>query len=104
MVDVIAAHPEYHALLRDAAQESEGSDAGTNPFLHLGLHLALREQLGTNRPAGISALHLRLLQRGGTRHEVEHRMIEVLAETLWQAQSAGRPPDEQRYFEALQRL
>ena len=104
MVDVIVAHPEYHALLREAAQAPEGSEAGANPFLHLGLHLALREQLGTNRPAGIATLHQRLLQHGATRHEVEHRMIDVLADVLWQAQSAGRAPDEQRYLEALQRL
>jgi len=104
MVDVIAAHPEYHALLRDAAQEPEGTGADANPFLHLGLHLALREQLGTNRPAGIAAIHQRLLQQGATPHAVEHRMIEVLAEALWQAQSAGRTPDERRYVGALQRL
>lgn len=104
MVDVMAAHPEYHALLRDATLESAGTEAGANPFLHLGLHLALREQLGTNRPAGIAAVRQRLLQRGATLHEAEHRMIAVLSETLWQAQSAGRAPDEQQYFEALQRL
>ena len=104
MVDVITLHGEYHALLRDAAHEPEGTDAGANPFLHLGLHLALREQLGTNRPAGIAALLQRLLQRGASRHEAEHRMIAVLSEALWQAQRAGRAPDEQAYLEALQRL
>ena len=104
MVDVIAAHPEYHALLRDAAWAAESSEAGTNPFLHLGLHLALREQLGTNRPAGISVIHQRLLQQGAAPHAIEHRMIEVLGEVLWQAQSAGSAPDEQRYLEGLRRL
>ena len=104
MVDVIALHPEYHALLLDAALQAEGTDAGANPFLHLGLHLALREQLGTNRPAGIAPLLQRLLQRGASLHEAEHRMIGVLSETLWQAQRNGRAPDERAYLEALQRL
>ena len=104
MADVIALHPEYHALLRDVALEAEGTDAGANPFLHLGLHLALREQLGTNRPAGIAALLQRLLQRGASLHDAEHRMIGVLSEALWQAQRSGRAPDERTYFEALQRL
>jgi hypothetical protein len=31
-------------------------------------------------------------------------MIEVLAETLWEAQRAGRAPDEQRYLERLRGL
>ena len=104
MVDVVAEHPEYHAVLRHAELEPEGTDAGANPFLHLGLHLALREQLGTNRPAGISALYQRLLQRGASRHELEHRMIVVLSEMLWQAQRLGNAPDERQYLEALQRL
>ena len=104
MADVIALHPEYHALLCDATLESEGTDAGANPFLHLGLHLALREQLGTNRPAGIATLLQRLLQRGTSLHDAEHRMIGVLSETLWQAQRSGRAPDERAYLEALQRL
>jgi hypothetical protein len=104
MVALIGAHPEYHALLRNAELEPEGTDTDANPFLHLGLHLALREQLGTDRPAGIGALLQRLLQRGAARHDAEHRMIAVLSETLWQAQRAGRAPDERAYLEALQRL
>jgi len=104
---VVALHPEYHALL-----EQPEADAGeytveagrTNPFLHMGLHLALREQVGTRRPAGIEIVHQRLARSLGGVHEAEHRMIEVLAETLWEAQRAGRAPDEQRYLERLQRL
>ena len=78
--------------------------ADGNPFLHMGLHLALREQLGTNRPAGIALVHQRLMQRGVEAHAAEHRMMGVLGETLWQAQRAGRAPDERQYLEALQRL
>ena len=104
---VVTLHPEYHALL-----ESQSSAAGdysveggqTNPFLHMGLHLALREQLGTCRPAGIELVYQRLARRLGDVHEAEHRMIEVLAQALWEAQRAGRAPDEQRYLERLQGL
>ena len=104
MVDVIGAHPEYHSLMSNDGLQAEGSEADANPFLHLGLHLALREQLSTARPAGIQTVHQRLLQRGAAKHDAEHRMIAVLGETLWQAQRAGRAPDEQQYLEALQRL
>jgi hypothetical protein len=31
-------------------------------------------------------------------------MIECLAETLWEAQSQNRAPDEERYLERLRRL
>ena len=70
----------------------------------MGLHLAIREQVGTRRPAGIEAVHARLSRTLGDAHEAEHRMIEVLAETLWEAQRAGSAPDEAGYLERLRRL
>lgn len=104
IADVVAAHPEYHALLESqpGAPEplQEGSD---NPYLHLGLHLALREQLSTDRPHGVAAIHRRLAERLGA-HPAEHRMIQVLAEVLWDAQRSGRMGDERDYFERLARL
>lgn len=100
-------HPEYQA----AVLEEEGLErdypataGGTNPFLHLGLHLALREQVATDRPAGIAQIHRRLAASLGSAHAAEHRMIEPLAQTLWDAQRTGRPADEQSYLQRLQRL
>jgi hypothetical protein len=107
IADVIELHPEYQALLSDpgALEASYSVEAGrTNPFLHMGLHLALREQLATRRPAGIVDVHAGLARRMGDVHAAEHRMIEVLAETLWEAQRAGRMPDEARYLERLRQL
>jgi hypothetical protein len=107
IADVIAQHPEYHAAVEDpdASTADYGVEAGrSNPFLHMGLHLAIREQVATRRPAGIENIHARLSQRLGDALEAEHRMIEVLAQTLWEAQRAGRAPDERKYLEKLQRL
>ncbi|MCC7464088.1 MAG: DUF1841 family protein [Gammaproteobacteria bacterium] len=104
IVEVIAQHPEYHALLEDAAAPPPQSDGMENPYLHLSLHLGLREQLGTNRPAGITGVFARLQRRSGSLHAAEHRMMEVLASVLWDAQRAGRAPDESDYLERLQRL
>ena len=107
IADVIALHPEYHAFLEepDAGDQSFTVEQGrSNPFLHMGLHLAIREQVGTNRPHGIEAIHRRLTQRLGDVHVAEHRMFEVLAETLWEAQRGGVAPDEQRYMERLRGL
>jgi Domain of unknown function (DUF1841) len=107
IADVILLHPEYHAVLEspDSSEQSFSVEQGrSNPFLHMGLHLAIREQVGTRRPAGIEAVHLRLTRQLGDAHQAEHRMIEVLAETLWEAQRAGTAPDEQRYLERLRKL
>ena len=101
MVALIELHPEYQPQLADPVVAAEGTDASANPFLHLALHLALREQLGTERPAGIRNVYQQLVRRSRSAHEAEHRMIDVLAEALWQAQRDGRPPDEQQYLASL---
>jgi hypothetical protein len=107
IADVIALHPEYQPMLEDPdalAAEFTVEQGRINPFLHMGLHLGLREQLATRRPAGIEQVHARLAAKLGDTHAAEHRMIEVLAETLWEAQRANQAPDEQRYLERLRRL
>ena len=109
IADVIALHPEYHALVSDpdaALGFEPGPESGEqNPFLHMGLHLAIRDQVAIDRPPGIRALHQQLSARYGGLHAAEHVLMEALAEVLWQAQRDGRPPDEQRYMAlARQRL
>jgi hypothetical protein len=107
IAEVIAAHPEYQAYIAsEAALASDFApqDGRENPFLHMGLHLALQEQISTDRPTGIAAVHRRLATMTGSAHAAEHRMIEVLAVVLWDAQRSGRPPDEARYLEQLVRL
>ena len=100
IADVIALHPEYQALLRDTEAavgfEPSAQDAH-NPFLHMGLHIAVREQLSIDRPPGVRALHAQLTSRRGE-HDAEHVMIDALAQTLWQAQRDARAHDEQAYL------
>jgi hypothetical protein len=108
LVSLIERHPEYHGLLEHDA-EALGRDwtpesGQANPFLHLGLHLAIREQVATDRPAGIAAIHRELAARLADPHEAEHRMLERLGEALWHAQRSGRAPDEAAYLESLRRL
>lgn len=103
---VVEEHPEYHAVVEsaDSAGEYSPERGETNPFLHMGLHLAIREQVATDRPRGIRDIHRRLSGRTGGVHEAEHRMAEALAETLWESQAANAPPDEAVYLERLRRL
>ena len=105
---VIADHPQYTRLLEPDAQaltaEFTPASGRENPFLHMGLHLAVRDQVATNRPPGIAAVHAELVRRFGDAHRAEHAMIERLAEALWESQRAQRAPDEQRYLERLRAL
>lgn len=105
---VVEEHPEYHPVVEDetgALSRDYTPEGGkSNPFLHMGLHLAIREQVGTNRPGGIAQVHAELCRRLGDHHAAEHRMIECLGEALWHSQRTGLPPDEAAYLESLRRL
>jgi len=105
---VVDRHPEYHPLLAEpetALTRDYFPELGeTNPFLHLGMHIAIQEQLVSNRPAGVADIYQRLAQRLGDPHQAEHLMIECLGETLWEAQRTGSAPDEGRYVHRLNRL
>ena len=106
IADVVGVHPEYQAIVRDPeaalAFEPSSPEIAENPFLHMGLHLAVRDQVSIDRPPGVRELHRMLLARHDDLHRAEHTLMEALGETLWQAQRAGRPPDE-GYYLALAR-
>lgn len=106
-LEVILLHPEYHALLddaqRSAAQEFTPESGRLNPFLHLSLHLAIEEQLSIDQPAGIRARYASIVRTTGSEHDARHAVLECLGETIWEAQRAARPPDENAYLECLDR-
>jgi len=107
IVSLLLDHPEYHNLVEnpDAIDKDFTPEHGElNPFLHLSLHLALREQVGTDRPKGIADVTRSLLLKHNDGHTVEHLMIECLGEFLWDAQRAKREPDEMAYLERLKLL
>ena len=108
IVAIIQKHPEYQAILEDSeqalAREYLPELGETNPFLHLSMHLAIQEQIDTDRPAGIRELYEKLLISTGDRHELEHKLMECLAEMIWQAQKEGRAPDEQHYLACIKAI
>lgn len=105
LADLIALHPEYHAALGadDADRDWTPEQGQGNPYLHLGLHAAVRDGLATDRPPGLRAAHARVLARCGDPHEAEHVLLECLGETLWEAQRSGLPPDAQAWLARVQR-
>ena len=102
-VDVVLAHPEYHAVLDEPGRHRERAYSEANPFLHMSLHMALEEQLSIDQPPGIAARFEALLRRSGDRHEALHEAIECLAETIWRSQRDHAPPDGAAYLDCLAR-
>jgi len=109
VLDVILQHPEYHEILamdeeEIAAMEFLPEAGMTNPFLHMGMHIAILEQVSSNRPSGITELYQQLLRGYPSAHDLEHSMMECLGESLWQAQRNNTLPDESQYLEQVKRL
>jgi len=106
IAQVVSDHPEYQEMLTPEAMEESFTPEGgkTNPFLHMGLHLAIRDQVATNRPQGIAAVFKDLAAKTGDPHVAEHKMLDCLAQTLWEAQGANAAPEEQKYIERLRGL
>ncbi len=105
IAQVVEEHPEYHeAVGGDLAMDFTVEGGKTNPYLHMGLHLSIREQVATNRPTGVAAIFRLLADKAADSHTAEHRMIDCLAETLWESQRDQSPPDESQYLERLRQL
>jgi hypothetical protein len=106
VVTVIGEHPEYHALI-EKGEDSLNKDylpenGETNPFLHMGLHLAIREQVSSDRPAGIRAAFHTLKLALGDPLQAEHCIMDCLAEALWMSQKYNQLPDEAAYLACVQ--
>jgi len=105
---LINQHPEYHDFF-DNLEQNQDRDftpemGQTNPFLHLGMHISIQEQLGTQRPPEIASLYQSLCQKTGDAHEAEHQMMDCLGEMLWSAQRNQQAPDESTYLECIKKL
>lgn len=104
-VNVIAEHPEYHDVLerrdRHLDRDYFPEQGEINPFLHLSMHLSLREQVSIDQPPGVREAHRLLCVKHGSAMAAEHAMMDCLAEMIWQSQRHGMPPDAAAYLACL---
>ena len=108
-VEVISLHPEYHTMLDDRERflakyrdrDYPPEFGETNPFLHLNMHLSIREQVSIDQPQGVKGFHVALSNKLGTALAAEHEMMDCLAEMIWQAQRHRTGPDAQIYLGCL---
>ncbi|HSS45975.1 MAG TPA: DUF1841 family protein, partial [Burkholderiales bacterium] len=87
---IMILHPEYHKTLDEPERSLERDYlpemGAVNPFLHMGMHLAIEEQLSIDQPYGIRTQFERILQKTTDRHEAFHIVMECLGEMIWHAQ------------------
>ena len=104
LVKIIERHPEYINLIGNLNSEYFPEQGNTNPFLHINLHLTLQDQLTMDQPKGIRGIHNRLLVKIKDEHEVEHMMMEHIAEMIFNAQKNNTAFDLDGYIIALKKL
>ena len=107
IVTIIQQHPEYHTMLANEAnidKDFTPEMGQTNPFLHMSMHIAIHEQLSTQRPAAIQNVYQSLKEKHGDAHQAEHELMECLGQMIWQAQRDQTAPDEQHYIKCIQGL
>ncbi len=102
---ILLDHPEYHRYLSEDLLDHDWrpEQGETNPFLHIGMHLAIEEQLSIDQPAGIRALYQALCEKHGSEHAAKHAMLDGLGEMIWQAQRHNAAPDPLVYLEILKK-
>ncbi len=105
---VVQSHPEYQTWLQQDHLDLQFHPEihGENPFLHMGLHLAIQDQVQTDRPQGIRDIYFSFIQKNSalSSHQIEHVFMDILAKNLWMAQGLQRAPDEAAYLQDCQQL
>jgi len=104
LAEIVEKHPEYHDLIKNLDSEYFPEQGNTNPFLHINLHLTLQDQLTMDQPKGIRGIHNKLLVKIKDGHEVEHMMMEHIAEMIFNAQKNNTAFDLDGYIIALKKL
>ncbi|WXU00391.1 MAG: hypothetical protein Ctma_1106 [Catillopecten margaritatus gill symbiont] len=102
LTQVIEMHPEYHAFINDIESDYFPEQGEVNPFLHINLHLSLREQLSINQPVGIQGYYQKIMDKVKDPHEAEHKMMDCIAEMIFSSQKNNTPMDHQAYMRCLQ--
>lgn len=106
VVQVILDHPEYQDTIEHSEKYSDHSFEADdiNPFLHMSMHLALRDQISTDTPVGVKSVFERLLLRQGDALMVEHEMMRILTDHIWIMLKQQKGFNASEYLEHLHRL
>ena len=104
LAQIIQIHPEYHQLIEDIDADYFPEQGEVNPFLHLNLHLSLREQISINQPSGIKDYYQNILNLLKDPHEAEHKMMDCIAQMIFSSQKNNTPMDYQAYLKCIKTI
>ena len=105
LVEIILIHPEYHDILDNPKQYHEKNfESIDNPFMRMGLHLAVREQVSLDAPKGMTSVYQTLLTREKDLVKAERMIVDCLWRIIAETQTGERLFDEGEYMRRLRKL
>lgn len=107
LAQILLDHPEYRNFWEFAdvmGEEDITDENGVNPFMHAGLHEIVENQLADGNPPAAREAMARLLRKGLPRHEVAHRIANLVTREIYRILKLERPFNEAWYVKALRRL
>jgi hypothetical protein len=102
LTSIVEIHPEYHHLINNIESEYFPESGEVNPFLHINLHLSLREQLSISQPPGINNYYTKILSKVKDHHDAEHLMMDCIGEMIFSSQKNNTEMDIQAYIRCLE--
>ena len=104
LAKIIEKHPEYQEIINNLDTEYFPEQGKINPFLHINLHLSLQDQISLDQPKGIKEIYNSLVKKIKDTHRVEHIMMELIAEMIFNSQKNNKPMDQEQYLRSLKEL
>jgi Domain of unknown function (DUF1841) len=110
IVSVVLDHPEYHDIINleriETSSFLDNSSAPylSNPYMHMGLHLALRDQFTLDNPQGIQAIYKALYEKHQNHHQIEHAFMPALMSHLATAINQHQAFDDISYLKFCQTI
>jgi hypothetical protein len=95
-------HPELHEALDDPDLDTEA--AGFSPRFHLTMHEVIANQLWDNDPPEVWQAARRLRDQGVDRHDILHRLLEVMVTHMHPVMVDKKPFDTDAYRRDLDYL
>jgi hypothetical protein len=95
-------HPELHEALADPDFDTEA--AGFSPRFHLTMHEVIANQLWDNDPPEVWQAALRLRDQGVDRHDILHRLLDLMVRHMHPVMVDKKPFDTNAYQRDLNAL
>lgn len=103
---IMLEHEEFNDDFRNAEELADyeyNPDSEVNPFMHIGIHIAVENQLKQKEPLEVCEFYNAAKERGVSHHEIIHRLGFILMPLVFHTLKHLKPFDNERYKNLLRK-